>query len=175
VTEVGADEEARLGAVYAAHRADLRRYLARLVDDDALAEDLTQDAGTRLLLAARAGPIREPRAWLFHAGANLARDALRRRAIRFAAADALAQAHDAIAPEPDHLASIEQDLGALRRAIETLPPRARTVLLMSRVEGLQHKEIGRSLGIAAKTVENHLARAVGLLAQALGTRRGGNA
>jgi RNA polymerase sigma-70 factor (ECF subfamily) len=168
-------EERRLGEAWAAHRDDLRRYLRRLVDDEALADDLAQEAGMRLLRAGRDGSIREPRAWLFHAGANLARDALRKRTTWAAAAAEIAHADEGLAPAPDELAAMDQDLGALRRAIEDLPPQARRILLLARVEGRSHKEIARLLGLATKTVENHLGRAVARLAQALGRRPGGNA
>jgi RNA polymerase sigma factor (sigma-70 family) len=167
--------ELRLGEAYAAHRDDLRRYLRRLVGDETQADDLAQEAGLRLLRAGREGEIREPRAWLFHAGANLARDALRRRATReLLVADLTHAGHDSPAT-PDELASMQQELGALSRAIETLPPQARRILLLARVEGHSHKEIARALGIAPKTVENHLGRAVARLAELLAQRSGGNA
>jgi RNA polymerase sigma-70 factor (ECF subfamily) len=169
------EQERRLGEAWSAHRDDLRRYLRRLVDDDALADDLAQEAGLRLLRAGRDGEIREPRAWLFHAGANLARDALRRRLTWSAASDALVHDAPPSPPAPDELAAIEQDLGALARAIEALPPQARRILLLARVDGQSYKEIARALGLAPKTVENHLARAVARLAEALGRRPGGNA
>lgn len=167
--------ERRLGAAWAEHRDDLRRYLRRLVDDEALADDLAQEAGLRLLRAGRDGEIREPRAWLFHAGANLARDALRRRLTAHAALGEVAHDEPAGPAAPDELAAMAQDLGALSRAIEALPPQARRILLLARVEGRSHKEIARALDLAPKTVENHLGRAVARLAELLGRRPGGNA
>jgi RNA polymerase sigma-70 factor (ECF subfamily) len=161
--------------VYRDSFEELRRYLTRLTGDASTAEDLAQEAGVRLLRAARGEAIREPRAWLFHAGANLARDALRRRMTVDAAAPELR--HDAAtsaAVTPDEQASVDEELGALARAIEALPPQARRILVMARVEGLSHKQIARQLGIAAKTVENHVGRAVASLARTLGRRRDGH-
>ncbi len=164
----------RLGEAYAEHRDDLRRYLRRLVGDDAQADDLAQEAGLRLLRAGREGQIREPRAWLFHAGANLARDALRRRSTRDLLVAGLTHAGYDAPATPDELASMQQELTALSRAIETLPPQARRILLLARVEGHSYKEIARQLGLATKTVENHLGRAIARLAQILGQRPGSN-
>lgn len=169
------DLERRLGDAWAAHRDDLRRYLRRLLDDEALADDLAQEAGLRLLRAGRDGEIREPRAWLFHAGANLARDALRRRLASSVVPGEASPEATAATPAPDELAALDQDLGALSRAIATLPPQARRILLLARVEGRSHKEIARALDIAPKTVENHLGRAIARLAELLGRRPGGNA
>jgi RNA polymerase sigma-70 factor (ECF subfamily) len=170
----GRASERQLGEAYAANRDDLRRYLRRLVDDETLADDLAQEAGMRLLRAGREAAIREPRAWLFHAGANLARDALRRRTTWGAAAAEIAHDEPVSPPMPDELASMQQELGALSRAIDSLPPQARRILLLARVEGHSYKEIARQLGLATKTVENHLGRAIARLAETLGTRRGGN-
>jgi RNA polymerase sigma-70 factor (ECF subfamily) len=161
-------------AIYRDSFAELVRYLTRLTGNAAAAEDLAQEAGVRLLRAARTETIREPRAWLFHAGANLARDALRRRVTADAATQALRQADDAFNVTPDEQVSVEQELSALTRAIEALPPQARRIVILARVDGLSHKEIARELGIAPKTVENHLGRAVAALARALGRRRDGH-
>lgn len=154
---------------------ELTRYLTRLTGNVATAEDLAQEAGVRLLRTARTETIREPRAWLFHAGANLARDALRRRMTADAATRALHYDESMKAGvTPDEQASVEQELAALAKAVEALPPQAKKILILARVEGLSHKEIARRLGIASKTVENHLGRAVAALARTLGRRREGH-
>lgn len=48
----------------------------------------------------------------------------------------------------------------LTETIERLPEKCRLVFRLSRAEGLSHKEISRQLGIAEKTVESHLSRAL---------------
>ncbi|HHG85100.1 MAG TPA: RNA polymerase sigma-70 factor, partial [Bacteroidetes bacterium] len=42
------------------------------------------------------------------------------------------------------------------REIDKLPPNCREIFLMSRIEGLSHKEISGFLDISAKTVENQV-------------------
>jgi len=49
------------------------------------------------------------------------------------------------------------------KAIAELPPRARTVLQLARIEGYSQKEIAAQMGITPKTVENHLTRALAQL------------
>ncbi len=49
--------------------------------------------------------------------------------------------------------------GALKKAIETLPARTKLIFLMSRVDGLRHKEIGKELSISEKTVEVQVRKA----------------
>ncbi|MEZ4697508.1 MAG: sigma-70 family RNA polymerase sigma factor [Rhodothermales bacterium] len=51
----------------------------------------------------------------------------------------------------------------LREAIASLPPQARTVLVLHDVEGYTHAEIGNEMGIAPGTSKAHLHRARQLL------------
>ena len=44
-----------------------------------------------------------------------------------------------------------------------LPPKCREILLLSRIEGMSHAEIGEHLGISTKTVENQLTRGLKIL------------
>ena len=56
----------------------------------------------------------------------------------------------------------------LERAVSTLPPRARAVLVLHDVEGWKHEEIGRELGMAVGSSKAQLHRARQLLRGRLG-------
>lgn len=56
----------------------------------------------------------------------------------------------------------------LENAIAKLPPGARQVLVLHDIEGYEHAEIGKLMGIAEGTSKAHLFRARRLLRQALG-------
>lgn len=56
----------------------------------------------------------------------------------------------------------------LERAVATLPPRARAVLILYDVEGWKHEEIAIELGMAVGSSKAQLHRARGLLRQRLG-------
>lgn len=47
----------------------------------------------------------------------------------------------------------------LWKAIDSLPPVRREVLLMSKRDGMKHEDIAAQLGISIKTVESHLYKA----------------
>ena len=47
----------------------------------------------------------------------------------------------------------------LHHAIDSLPPQCRRILKMSKFQNLKYKEIAEKLGIAEKTVENHIVSA----------------
>ncbi len=53
-------------------------------------------------------------------------------------------------------------------AIESLPSRCKQIFLMSRMEALTYREISEVLGIAEKTVENQLVKALSILRDCLG-------
>lgn len=158
-------------ALYQRCFGELVGYLERLLGERGAAEDCAQDAGLRLIESSRREPLRlrQPRAFLFHVATNLARDQLRRRVTQAAAFAALPT--EVSAPAADAVAAAREEIAQVHRALGELPLRPRQVLLLARVEGLSHAEIGARLGIAAKTVENHLGRALLALAARLGKRR----
>jgi RNA polymerase sigma factor (sigma-70 family) len=151
--------------------AELVGYLDRLLGDRAAAEDVAQEAGMRLIETARSEPtsIRVPRAFLFHVATNLARDQLRRRVRTDRVLAELSDA-DLYSPPADTIAAARQEISQLGEVLAGLPARPREILILSRVEGLSHAEIGAQLGIATKTVENHVGRALAMLAQRLQPR-----
>jgi len=155
-------------SVYAESYPELTRFLRRLCGDMAQAEDLAQEAGMRLVAAMRSERIEKPRAFLFHAATNLARDQLRRRVVAQSHADALGESEPA--PGADQVAAVQQEVALVGRAIADLPKRARAVLQLARIEGYSQKEIAAQLGITPKTVENHLTRALAQLTARLRTR-----
>lgn len=51
----------------------------------------------------------------------------------------------------------------LKEALTNLPPKCREVFVLSRVSNLTYKQIGDSLGISIKTVENQMCKALKIL------------
>lgn len=159
-------------AVFAAHAAELRAVLTRVLGDAAAAEDCVQDTAMRLLDADFA-EVREPKAFMFQVGYNLARDALRRRMTRGQPVDDADAAIDATASDeasPEVQVLAREQLAIVQQALTQLPEQRRRVLWMVRVEGLSLKETANALGISAKTVENHMTQALRQLGALLGRR-----
>lgn len=53
-----------------------------------------------------------------------------------------------------------RNLDTLEAAVAALPPKCRTVFLLSRVEGLSNAQVAQRCGISVKMVEKHLAKAI---------------
>ena len=71
------------------------------------------------------------------------------------------------APGPERNAMARDVLRKLQGALDRLPPRAREVVTLRRIEGLSRPEIAQRMGISEKTVSEHLTRGLCALADML--------
>lgn len=145
----------------------IRAFIRRNTRNGAAAEDVYQDTVLSLLLACRAGSVRDAAAYAFAiARRNCARLSAR-RGPDFQPLDDGAPSQD---PSPeDH--SIHKD--RYRRylaAMQELSPRRRDVLVRSRLHGESTETIARALGIGPAAVEKHLFRALADLRRKMADR-----
>ena len=155
--------------VFARHAKELESVLTRVLGDRSLAEDCVQDTALRIL-DQPFDEIRDPRAFLFQVGYNLARDALRRRQIRAGESvddEALAPQLADPQPGPEAVVAARQQWALVKDALDELPVQRRKVLWMMRVEGKSQKEVAAELGLSPKTVENHMTLALKALTELL--------
>src|SRR5262249_6373872 len=78
-----------------------------------------------------------------------------------------------VAPEagsPVTLLLQDEDIQAVRQALDDLPAEFREVIVLRELEGLSYKEMAGITGLPAGTVMSRLARARGRLQQILGKR-----
>ena len=161
-------EVAAFEALYRRHVGRVHGVIKRLVGGHgARAEDLTQEAFVRAWQALPAFRFESAfSTWLHRLAVNTALMELRSRRSRpHEEGD-----DDAVAllGSPDsagHLTALSLDL---ERAVATLPPRARAVLVLYDVEGWRHEEIAAELGMAVGSSKAQLHRARGLLRTRLG-------
>jgi RNA polymerase sigma factor (sigma-70 family) len=145
------------GEIYRKTHADLVRFLYRKVWDAERAADLAQEVFARALGRAP----ENPRAWLFHVAANLARDEARtviRRKKHLALLQAETEADAPAAPPPSEAVEQGERVEQVRRALEQLSDRDREVLLLWDA-GLSYPEIAAQTGLAQGAIGTTLARA----------------
>jgi RNA polymerase sigma-70 factor (ECF subfamily) len=141
----------------------LRRFLARRrVGSVADIDDIAQEVFLRVLRYDRADLVEHPQAYLFKIATNVSAEWALRSNHRLPHDSAwLDELVDALSPEAElERAGVGEHL---RRAIETLPARAREILRLHFGEGLTHPEVARSLGVTRKIVKRDMARAYAAL------------
>lgn len=154
--------------------------IARLVQDPALAEDLTQDTFLKMFRGLRQyDPSLRFSSWLFRIAHNTAIDTLRQRRVPLAVppvnpdgeeVDPLVQVPDVGAESPEQSAS-RRELGEmLDAAIDALRPPYRAVVILRHQEELDYEEIAEVMQLPLGTVKTYLHRARKELAERLRSR-----
>ena len=168
VRSAGAGDAIAFEALYRRHNARVHGVILRLVGGHAgRAEDLTQEAFVRAWQALPGYRFESAfTTWLHRLAVNTALMELRSRRSRPQASDDEdALDHIGTQDSAGHGTALTMDL---ERAVATLPPRARAVLVLHDVEGWKHEEIAAELGMAVGSSKAQLHRARGLLRTRLG-------
>ena len=154
--------------LYRRHHRRVHGVIVRLVGQaGARAEDLTQEAFVRAWQALPSFRFESAvSTWLHRLAVNTALMELRARRSRPLAARRRGRPRRRLAtPDTAGRAMLGRDL---ERAVATLPPRARAVLVLHDVEGWKHEEIAEELGMAVGSSKAQLHRARGLLRTRMG-------
>lgn len=151
--------------MYDAHVDRVYRLAFRLAGDDDLARDFTQETFIRAF--ERIGTFRgESRlsTWLHAIATTVSLNGLR-KVKRFRTRETALEAADGVA---GGVRSAEPDLKTrLRRAIDALPDKYRTVVVMHDMEGYTHEEIAAALDMEVGTSKAQLSRARAKLRESL--------
>ncbi len=140
-------DQRALEVLYARHANGLHGFLARMVRDGALADDLLQQTFLSVVRSAdryERGAKVHP--WLLTIAANAARDTLRKKRQQI-------ELMVEVPPGREPSVTPEHSDPSARRIIEAafaaLPEQQRAAVLMHKVHGLSFEEIGRALDITA--------------------------
>ena len=156
---------ANLGAFYTEHRSELLAHANRVLKDSAKAEEVTQDALIKFMLAApELESTEHALSYLHRTIENLCIDLFRlegRRPNLVVLDDATAEVEATWQVDGDHSASISaaEDAAIIRLALTKLSPAERAALVMWEIEGRSTSEIAAELGIKESTVRHTVARA----------------
>jgi RNA polymerase sigma-70 factor (ECF subfamily) len=136
----------------------LMRYLRRNWRRREDIADLRNDIYVSIYESALKQIPEKPRQFVISAARNLLIDRFRREHIvpieAMADLDALEAALETA--DPERTLAARDELRRLQRALDQLPPRAREVIIMRRVEGLSRAEIAQRLGISEETISAYV-------------------
>lgn len=152
-------------------RAPLMAYFLRRTRNRRDAEDLTQDAFTRLLGSSSTFETNaQAYSYVFRVAANLLADRGRRQMVREASVggqfDTTGPISGQVVEErsPERVLIGQENLQELYAVLEGLDLRTRNVFILYRIEGMKQKDIAILLGIGLSTVEKHCMLAMTTLA-----------
>ena len=149
------------------YRTPLVKYFCRLVRDQALAEDLAQEAFLRVYKARhRYRPDARFTTWLYRIATNLALNAIRDGRDR-RRQDGNGSGDDGEAPFEfvDPRISVEQQLietdrsRMIREAIEALPENQRAAVILHKYQDVDYRQIAKVLKVSESAVKSLLFRA----------------
>ncbi len=159
------------------YNTSIFNFICHCLGDYDLACDVSQQVFLQLYISMPTLRTGEPlKAWLFQVARNRCLDELRRKkAIHFSELEASNDEDDlsplAIMPDegplPEELAERSDLKQKLRAAIDTLPPKFRSVVLLRYAGQLSFSEIGKALSMPEATAKTYFQRARPLLRTAM--------
>lgn len=154
--------------IYNTHFDDLRRYLVYRSGDQDLSGDIAQNVFMKVWtkkIELASGNIKS---LLFKMATDEFISHIRRKKVERAYSDSidlrLVQESDS---GDDELKDKKEQI---KKALNQLPEKQRTALLMNKMQGLTYKEIAESLNLSAKAIEKRISQALGTLKQNLNQR-----
>ena len=156
---------AQFSSFYTKNRSELIAHANRIVKDKAKAEEITQEALVKFMLAApELSSNDHALSYLHRTIENLCIDLFRaenRRPNLVALDDATAEVESTWQVSGDHslVISAAEDAAIIRQALSLLSPAERAALVMWEVEGRSTKEIAKELGIKESAVRHTVSRA----------------
>jgi RNA polymerase sigma-70 factor (ECF subfamily) len=142
-------------ALYRTARDDVFAYVATLLRDRGVAEDVTAQAFERAFRKRSSYDARRgnERAWLFGIARNAALDELRKR-------KRTAHLIEDLAPPSEDETDRALQRAAVRSALAALPPRERELIALKFRAGLDNAELAAVLGVSVSNAGTRLHRAL---------------
>lgn len=159
---MGGDVRVLVERLYREHGSDLEARLFRITGNHADAIELTQETFARMLQIKDMDAIRDPRAYMFTIGVNLAVERVRQRRGRTTIdiSDPLLEPelpHDAC---PEEQIDNAESIAEVRAVLAELPARCRAAFYLKHGWGMSYEEIARHLGVSKETVKKDLSRVI---------------
>jgi RNA polymerase sigma-70 factor (sigma-E family) len=168
VVKVSACDLGAFAELFETERPAALRLAYAMTGDASVAEDVVAEAFARTYERWVKGKIDNPSAYVRRSVVNEARSAWRRLAVRRKHATRERHVEPSTAFRADQIA----DADVLQRALSTLGPRQRAVVVLRVVDDLSEQDVADALGCSVGTVKSSLSRGLDRLRDALTGNQG---
>jgi RNA polymerase sigma-70 factor (ECF subfamily) len=144
---------------------EVRSYIFYRCGDKELATDITQDCFLKLWEKKDNIRLDQVKGLLYKMASDLFINSFHQQKRTQKVFESIQFDHEDYSPE--EILSFEQLKNKYESLIEVMPENQRVVFLMSRIDGLQYKEIAEKLGLGVKAVEKRMGIALNYLRTAL--------
>lgn len=150
-------DQAAFSELFQIYAPKIKGYMMRQGADEATAEEVAQEALSRVWLKASTFSAEKgsPASWIFRIARNLRIDRIRRERIW----QEIPQEHDEQpddSPLPDQIASENERAARLSDALSVLPAEQLEIVTLSYIEGLSHSEISEKLDVPLGTIKSRM-------------------
>mgnify|MGYP002783915162 FL=1 len=157
-----------LKALFDKYYTPLCKTIFRIVNDKEAARDLVQEAFIKLWLKRDSlDQNNSIKSYLYRIAINNAFNHLEKHKRIVPLADGEVVLQHLAANQTQELLDADEMAEQITRALELLPPKCKTVFVLSRYEEMSYKEIAENLDISVKTVENQISKALDILRNSL--------
>lgn len=147
----------QIETLYADHHGWLRGWLRKRLGNAFDAADLAHDTYLRLMRSGRMPGPEESRRHLTRIANGLVIDLYRRRRIEVAYLEAVALLPESLAPSEEDRALAVEALVEIDAILHGLPAKARTALLLCKLDGMSYRDIAQRLQVSVSSVEKYVA------------------
>lgn len=149
-----------VATIYRQHHVWLYNMVRRRLDgQQSDAWDLVHDTFERVLKLPSWEASGQPRGYLGTIAKRLLIDRHRRRAIEQAYLQALAEQPEQLAPSPEAVAEMVEQLNTICETLDAMPRRMRQVFILARMDGLPYGEVAAQLNISMNVVQKDMIQA----------------
>lgn len=157
---LASERVSQVAKLFRAHNSALIAFLRTRLSSASEAQEVAQEAYTRLLRMDDPGRIQQPKAFLFRTAANLASDRIRKRSVRLEAPLDDLFMDWLESPGPERRALLADEMRVIREALRELPAKTSRAFVMHLIQDMSFSTISQSMGVTERMVRYHVARAL---------------
>ncbi len=147
----GVDQKVRVGTLYRKFGPAIYSRCRRLLKDDALAEDATQEVFVRVLRHIESAPDEAALSWIYRISTNYCLNQIRDRSKQAEPTASEDMPEVWANPEPQML-----DRELAMKLVVRSPEKIRAAAVLYYIDGLEQEQVASTLGISRRTVINRL-------------------